>query len=129
MIRLTRLLPLAALALASLAVAADAPVLAGVTGGTWEVSGTKAPAARVCVASPLQLASYEHRDVTCSRTLVRGAPDLAVVTYSCSNGGFGRSTISLVTPRSLHVETQGISAGVPYKYAFEARRIGDCEHH
>jgi len=118
-----------AVAATSLAAAANAPVLAGVSGGIWEVSGNKAPPTRVCAADPLQLASYEHRGTTCSRTLVRGSAASAIVTYSCSNGGFGQSTISLITPRSLHIETQGISGGAPYNYTLEAHRVGDCVHH
>ena len=61
----------AALAATSLAAAANAPVLPGVSGGIWEVSGNKAPPARVCATDPLQLASYEHRAASCARTLVR----------------------------------------------------------
>jgi hypothetical protein len=129
MIRPSKVMAAAVVAVTSLAAAANAPVLEGVSGGIWEVSGNKAPAARICAADPLQLASYEHRAVPCTRTLVRGSAASAVVTYSCSNGGFGQSTISLITPRSLHIETQGISGGAPYQYTLEARRVGDCAHH
>ena len=34
-----------------------------------------------------------------------------VIHYTCADGGFGRLEMTLLTPRSLRVETQGISDG------------------
>jgi len=31
-----------------------------------------------------------------------------------------------VTPRSLRLDTQGISDGLPFHYVAQARRVGDC---
>lgn len=108
--------------------AAGPAVLNGVSGGLWEVSGHGAPA-RLCVADPLVLAAYEHRKSSCSRTVIRSDGESAVVSYTCSGGGFGQSNISVVTPRSLNIATQGISGGEPYKYMLVARRLGDCSSH
>lgn len=103
-------------------------VLAGVSGGLWEVTGQGAPV-RLCVADPLRLAVYEHRNASCTRNVIRGDGQSAVVSYSCSAGAFGHSQISVITPRSLHIDTQGISGGEPYSYALDARRVGDCPSH
>lgn len=116
-------------ALLLVGLAAASPfALTGVSGGLWEVAGHGA-AVRLCVADPLALAAYEHRNASCTRTVIRNDGQSAGVSYSCSGGGFGHSEISVVTPRSLHIDTQGISDGEPYKYALEAHRIGDCSHH
>jgi hypothetical protein len=108
--------------------AAGPSVLAGVSGGLWEVTGQGAPV-RLCVDDPLRLAIYEHRDAACTRRLIRGDSQSAVVSYSCSGGAFGHSEVSVITPRSLHIATQGISGGEPYSYALDARHVGDCPSH
>ena len=32
----------------------------------------------------------------------------------------------MLTPRSLRIETQGISDSLPFNYVLQARRVGDC---
>ena len=53
-------------------------------------------------------------------------PISTVIQYSCPGGGFGRSTLTMITPRSLRIETQGISDNLPFNYVLQARRVGDC---
>jgi hypothetical protein len=96
--------------------------------GLWEVSGVpgaKAPI-RQCVADLLALAQFEHRTESCSRHVIRDAGTVTTVEYNCPDGGFGRSEIGLVTPRSLRIDTQGISDGLPFHYVAQARRVGEC---
>jgi len=108
--------------------AARPSVLAGVDGGLWEVTG-QGPPARICIGDPLVLAVYEHRSSSCTRSVLRNDGQSAVVSYSCSGGGFGQSQLSLLTPRSLEIDTQGILGGEPYHYVLAARRVGDCPRH
>jgi hypothetical protein len=115
-----------ALFFAGLAAAAPS-VLAGVDGGLWEVSG-RGTRVRLCVADPLLLAVYEHRSSSCARSVIRSDGQSAVVSYRCS-GGFGQSQISVLTPRSLQIETEGILGDDPYHYVLDARRVGDCSRH
>src|SRR6059058_2942044 len=108
--------------------AARPAALAPTTGGVWEISGipgAKAPA-RVCVADTVTLAQFEHRGQPCTRVVISDTPTTAVIHYTCAGGGFGRSELTLVTPRSLRIETQGISDNLPFNYVFQARRIGEC---
>ena len=96
--------------------------------GVWEVTGVpgaKAPF-RQCIGNVLALAQFEHRKLSFSRTVVRDGPSAAIIEYSCPGGGFGRTEIDLVTPRSLRIDTQGISEGLPFHYVAQARRVGDC---
>jgi hypothetical protein len=34
--------------------------------------------------------------------------------------------VTLITPRSLRIDTQGISGGYPFHYQIHARRVGNC---
>lgn len=118
-----------AIALLGLAAAAPASLLAPAEPGSWEVSRPGSPPVRLCLAAMDSLAQFEHRNSKCSRTVIRNAGSSATVHYTCSGGEFGESVMSLITPRSVRVETQGISGGAPFKYTFQARRVGDCRAH
>ena len=108
--------------------AAGPRALAPATGGLWQVaySAKGAPEASLCVAEPIVLGQWEHRSGRCERTLLVDRGNKAVISYTCADGGFGRSEMTLLTPRTLRVATQGISAGGPFNYVIHARRVGNC---
>ena len=110
-------------------VAAQSPLrFADVAPGQWEITGhpdVKVPV-RQCVADVAALAQFEHRKERCQRSLVSESGTSRVIEYSCPGGGFGRAKMTLITPRSLRVEAQGISGGLPFGYVLQARRTGDC---
>jgi hypothetical protein len=114
-----------------LTVAAAAPrpgALAKAAPGLWEIAGvpgTRAPA-RECVGDTAVLAQFEHRSRPCSRKVLVDGVSNAVVDYSCGGRDFGRSKLTVLTPRSLRIETQGISDGMPFNYVLQARRAGEC---
>lgn len=118
-------MPLAALAL----IAAQRPAaLAQTSPGLWEIDGVpgaRTPA-RQCVADVAALAQFEHRAKTCRRNVVSDGPSSTVIQYSCAGSEFGRSKLTVITPRSLRIETQGISDNLPFAYVLQARRVGDC---
>ena len=101
--------------------------LANVEGGLYEIDRL-GPGARprICIADPMAFASYEHRGKPCTRVVISDGPGGAVIHYTCPGGGFGRSTVKALTPRSLRVETQGIADNAPFQYVFQARRVGAC---
>lgn len=107
------------------------PALSQVQGGVWEISGVpgaKAPV-RQCVGDIASLAEFEHRGRNCSPKVIHNGPTSTVIEYSCGSAGFGRSQVDVITPRSLRIDTQGISAGLPFSYVLQARRIDDCPGH
>jgi hypothetical protein len=114
---------------AAMAMAAQRPAaLAETSGGLWEISGApgaKAPL-RLCVANPAVLAQFEHRGQMCTRLVISDTPAATVIHYTCAGGGFGRTKMTLFTPRSMRIETQGISENLPFNYVIQARRVGDC---
>jgi hypothetical protein len=113
-----------------LLMAAAAPSLfARVEPGLWEIGRPGAQSQRMCVADASSLAQFEHRSARCSRELLRDTPGSAVIAYDCPGRGFGRSEVTLLTPRSLRIDTQGISGNAPFKYVLQARRIANCSGH
>jgi hypothetical protein len=112
----------------SLAAAQKAPAWAQAQPGLWEITGApgvKAPV-RQCVADLGTLAQFEHRGKNCSPKAISNSANSTVVEYSCGSAGFGHSQVEVITPRSLRIDTQGISAQLPFSYVLQARRIGDC---
>ena len=120
---------IAALALVGLvSIAAGPQAFAPASGGVWQIarSAKGAPEASLCVADPILLGQWEHRGGRCGRTILSDQRNKAVISYTCADGGFGRSELTLLTPRTMRVATQGISAGGPFNYVLHARRIGNC---
>jgi hypothetical protein len=118
----------AALAGAAVMAAPRPAAFAQAAPGMWEISGypgSKRPA-HECIGNLEQLAQYEHRRQNCSSSVVSDHAPSSVIQYSCPGGGFGRTTVTMITPRSLRIETQGISNNLPFSYVLQARRVGDC---
>ena len=113
---------------ATIAAATVPHALAPASGGLWEVSRSASGhnPTRICVATPDLLAQFEHRQQRCTRKVVSDQGTETLISYNCSAGGFGQSKMTLITPRTLRIETQGISDNLPFHYQLHARRIGDC---
>jgi hypothetical protein len=115
----------------TLVAAVQPSALAQTQSGLWEISGApgaKAPL-RQCIGNVATLAEFEHRGKNCSPKVISSHPDSIVIQYSCGPAGFGRSQVDVITPRSLRIDTQGISGGLPFSYVLQARRIDDCPGH
>ena len=126
--RLIGLLGAGVIAAMTLTAAQRPSALSATSAGMWEVSGVpgaKGPA-RQCVAEVISLAHYEHRQKNCPRNVLSDGPSSTVIQYNCPGGDFGRSKVTVLTPRSLRIETQGISDKLPFSYVLQARRVGDC---
>jgi hypothetical protein len=96
-------------------------------GGEWEIVGQPGRGAqKLCLADLAVLAQHEHRGTSCTRVVIRDLPSVTEIHYTCAGGGFGRTKMTVITPRSLRVETQGISNNFPFNYTLQVRRLGDC---
>ena len=102
--------------------------LQGAQPGLWEFSDPAGnmPAKRMCVRDMTALAQVEHDKRQCTRVVIADEPGATTIHYTCTGGGFGRSTLEPVTPRSYRLDTQGISGGLPFHNRLNARRIGSC---
>lgn len=105
-------------------------VLAGVEPGQWQLreAGTAAPPRGLCLADTAMLLQLGHPGAQCSRFVINDTPGSATVHYTCPGAGHGRTTLSVETPRVVHVVTQGIAGGLPFDHDYEARRLGACTH-
>ena len=103
-------------------------VLTHIETGQWQLreAGSTAPARSLCVSDPAMLLQVGHVGVQCSRFVIADTPDSATVHYTCPGAGHGRTTLSVETPRLLHLQTQGIASGAPFDMDYEARRTGAC---
>lgn len=114
---------------APIVLAAGQPSVLAVTHpGLWEISGApgvKAPI-RKCLADVSALARFEHRSNVCTARILKDSGSSTSIDYSCGGAGFGHSQIDVITPRALRISTQGISAGLPFNYVLQARRVDDC---
>jgi hypothetical protein len=117
-----------AAAVVALGAAQRPAALAPTSGGLWEISGLPGAriAPRLCIADTTTLAQFEHRGRACTRVVISDTPSATVIHYTCPGGGFGRTKLTLLTPRSLRIETQGISNDLPFNYVLQARRVGEC---
>ena len=103
--------------------------LTGVAPGLWEVSRSARGEnpRRLCLPDVAQLARIGHPGERCMATYLTDRPNLLVVDLTCGGGGdFARSRLSVTTPRSLKVETQGMHRGEPFDHVLYARRVGSC---
>ena len=110
-------------------IAAVSPrALAPAAGGLWAVStdATGHNSEQVCISSPEVLAMWEHRTGRCTPEVISDDSSVARIRYTCSDGGFGDSKVTLITPRTMRIDTQGISGGLPFHYQRHARRVGHC---
>jgi hypothetical protein len=117
--------------LLALGAAVRPAALAQTMPGVWELNGVPGAGKplRQCIADTAALAQFEHRGQSCTRVVISDVGTTAVIHYTCANGGFGQSKMTVITPRSMRIETQGISAKYPFYYVLQARRVGDCPAH
>ncbi len=121
---------LAMLALAGPAMGAG-PTLAmldQLSGGRWEVRFREAgvPPQRICITSGHGLIQLRHQGAACERFVVEDGPGEVVVQYSCKGRGYGRTHIRKESSQLAQISSSGIANGLPFEFAAEARRVGDC---
>lgn len=123
----------AALVLATMTAVAAAPAQAPrfaaldtVQQGQWQLREAGGAARAMCVRDPAVLFQLRSRGAGCSRFVVENGATAATVHYTCPGRGHGRTTISVETPRLIHVSSEGIEGGAPFSIELEGRRTGEC---
>lgn len=80
----------------------------------------------MCVENGRKLIQLRHEALSCERLVIDDRADEVTVQYTCRGRGYGRTSIRRETGRLVQIETQGIADGLPFEFAAEARRTGDC---
>ena len=92
--------------------------------GMWQLREAGGAARAMCVRDPASLFQLRSRGAQCSRFVIENGATSATVHYTCPGSGHGRTTISVETPRLVHIESEGIDGGAPFSLDIEARRTG-----
>lgn len=90
------------------------------------IVGSPAAPRLVCVADAAMLIQLQHPGIPCSQIVVADTADTTTVNYICAGGGHGRTAVTITTPRSFDLQTQGISGGAPFDIDYQGRRVGAC---
>lgn len=125
-----------AMAMAGLLVAFSAPasgqrpalaMLNDLDAGRWELRvRDDGSVERICLPNVKRLIQLRHPADACDRLIVTDAASEVTVQYTCRGRGYGRTHIRRETSRLIQLDTQGIADGLPFAFAAEARRVGDC---
>lgn len=99
--------------------------LKGVETGQWQLKDGDG-ARKLCLSNPSELIQLRHPGAQCSHFVVENSKETATVHYTCPGHGYGRTTISVETPRLIHVDTQGVIDGSPFAEDYEGRKLGAC---
>lgn len=96
--------------------------------GSWELrlrDGSR-KVERVCFGDPRRLIQLRHPAHSCERLIVNDSPSEVTVQYTCKGHGYGRTKIRRETNQLIQIDSQGIVDGMPFAFAAEGRRVGDC---
>ena len=96
--------------------------------GSWELRMREdgARLERLCLNDARRLIQLRHPAANCERLVVDDEATQVTVQYTCRGQGFGRTHIRRETSRLVQIDSQGIADGLPFSFAAEARRVGDC---
>jgi len=96
--------------------------------GHWELRDrdSRAPVEQLCLRDGRRLIQLRHPASQCEQLIVADSPGEVTVQYTCRGRGYGRTHIRRETGRLVQIESQGIVDGLPFDFAAEGRRVGDC---
>lgn len=96
--------------------------------GRWElrIRDKGGGVERLCLGDPRRLIQLRHPAANCERLVVNDGASEVTVQYTCRGQGYGRTYIRLESSRLVQIESQGIADGLPFSFAAEGRRVGDC---
>ena len=96
--------------------------------GSWELRLRDASrkTERVCFGDPRRLIQLRHPAQNCERLVINDSPSEVTVQYTCKGHGYGRTKIRRETNQLIQIDSQGFVDGMPFAFAAEGRRVGDC---
>ena len=97
--------------------------------GDWEmrIRDSSGAVQRMCIDSGRKLIQLRHQGQKCRRVVVEDSASEVTVQYTCPGRGYGRTKIRRETSSLVQIDSQGIANGLPFAFAAEARRVGDCK--
>lgn len=96
--------------------------------GLWEVRlHDGGQAERFCLENGRRLIQLRHPNLNCRQFVVEDGPVAVTVHYTCPGQGSGRTHLRFESPRLVQIESSGFASQLPFDFAAEARRVGDCD--
>ena len=113
---------------AALAQGVQLAMLDRLTPGMWEIRmrAGGGHAEHVCLDDGRRLIQLRHPNLACRQFVVEDKPDSITVHYICPGQGSGRTNLRFETSRLVQIESTGVASKLPFDFAAEARRTGDC---
>lgn len=96
--------------------------------GRWDLHSRGKPdkVLHICLHDGRTLIQLRHPEQPCTRLVVEDHAQSVTVQYTCKGRGYGRTRIKRESDRLIQVESQGVAGGLPFDFAAEGRRVGDC---
>lgn len=96
--------------------------------GAWELRehGETGAVKNLCLDTGRRLIQLRHQGLACSTVIVEDNANEVVVQYTCRGQGYGRTHIRRETNALIQIDSQGIVNGLPFAFAAEGRRVGNC---
>jgi hypothetical protein len=103
-------------------------MLDGLERGRWELRVREAggEVQQICIGDTSRLIQLRHPVPGCQRLVVEDGASEVTVQYTCRGRGYGRTHIRRESGRLIQIDSQGIANGLPFSFAAEGRRVGDC---
>lgn len=113
------------------AAVADAPpplaALAGFRPGAWQVKVIgAADSVSHCLADPVSMLTGARPAQACQFHAIADQPETATVTYRCTGGRSGRTSVRRDAGGLFIVDAQGLVDGLPFADRSEWRHTGSC---
>jgi hypothetical protein len=98
--------------------------------GNWELRmrGINGNVESICLDNGRKLIQLRHPAENCTSVIVDDAEAKVTVQYTCHGRGYGRTQIRRESSVLAQIDSQGIANGLPFAFAAEARRVGECQN-
>jgi hypothetical protein len=118
----------AAFGVPALAERASLAMLDGLDRGNWELRmrGINGDIESICLDNGRKLIQLRHPAENCTSVIVDDTQAQVTVQYTCHGRGYGRTQIRRESSILAQIDSQGIANGLPFAFAAEARRVGEC---
>lgn len=96
--------------------------------GVWELRerGDGTVVRNICLENGRRLIQLRHQGLPCSHVVIEDRANEVTVQYTCHGRGYGRTHIRRETNGLVQIDSQGIVNGLPFSFAAEGRKIGNC---
>lgn len=117
----------ASFSMSTTAFSQSSDVLEGLQTGLWELRYRSSDSvSRICVRTGQELIKLRLNAADCRTLLVQDNGSQVTVRYTCPGRGQALTEIRKETRSLVQIKGQGLENGLPFEFAAEGRRVGNC---